>query len=360
MASLGENRKTDYEFSQRFIDYMRSVLPDAKIASGGKELITKCKYCADKKGHMYIKVPQSAADASVFNCFLCHASGIVDSRRLMEWSIYSPEIGGALDSIEKESYKRKKISSGDYHRIIYTFNNAVYNKDLAAYKLAYINNRLGLNLSLYDALNNKIILNLKDALDYNNETIWNGKLKYTRSPGIINQLNDNFVGFLSLDNNFINLRRINDNVKLYESIDSRYINYNIHSKQDNTEKFYVMPTVINLVSGNRIQIHIAEGPFDILSIRFNLRKDPNALYASINGSGYRGLINTIINSLKIYYFDLHLYPDNDKHGNDYIMNDIANYVRPYGGLIYIHRNIMPGEKDFGVSLNRISETIQTI
>ena len=99
MATLGDNKKSDYEFSQRFIEYVRTVMPGTKVASGGKELIAKCKYCADTKGHMYIKVPQSPSDVSMFNCFLCHASGIVDSKRLMEWSIYDPEIGGSLDKI---------------------------------------------------------------------------------------------------------------------------------------------------------------------------------------------------------------------------------------------------------------------
>ena len=39
------------------------------------------------------------------------------------------------------------------------------------------------------------------------------------------------------------------------------------------------------------------------------------------------------------------------------MEKIAYYMKPFNCPIYIHRNIMPGQKDFGVSLNEIKESV---
>ena len=40
---------------------INNLSPWAESAAGGKEVVTRCKYCPDsknpKKGHMYIKVP---------------------------------------------------------------------------------------------------------------------------------------------------------------------------------------------------------------------------------------------------------------------------------------------------------------
>ena len=64
---------------------------------------------------------------------------------------------------------------------------------------------------------------------------------------------------------------------------------------------------------------------------------------------------TKINKYSIFYFNLHLYPDNDKYGD--IIEDIYNVIYPYGATLYEHRNVYPGEKDFGVPIERISENI---
>ena len=91
------------------------------------------------------------------------------------------------------------------------------------------------------------------------------KLEPTRYPNIIDQLDHGFLGFLSYDNAFINMRNLDIVKDIYEGINRRYINYNIFNKYDNTNKFYVIPTNINMEYP--IKLHIAEGPFDALSIK---------------------------------------------------------------------------------------------
>ena len=40
-----------------------------------------------------------------------------------------------------------------------------------------------------------------------------------------------------------------------------------------------------------------------------------------------------------------------------MMNKIKDFIKPYGANLYIHRNTMIGEKDFGVPINKIKEVI---
>ena len=343
-------------FGDQFIEFIERMFPEAKRASGGREIRVRCRYCGDSKdpthSHMYIHVPVDNSDAPTFHCFLCQTSGLVSSKTLIEWGVYDPSFASDLDKNNKNASKNTKFKG--YESVHYPFYNVVRNGELAEKKIQYIKSRIGVELSIQECLRQKIVLNLKDILDYP----YNGISEYTRHPNIVQQLNDNFVGFMSLDNNFVNLRRIVNKGIVYEGIDKRYINYNVHGKIDNTEKMYIMPDTEDLTIPHRIQIHIAEGPFDILSIRYNLRKGESGIFGAVTGSGYRGLIMHLICNYQLFYFDLHVYPDNDEHGDDYIMNSIKRYIEPYGARLYIHRNIYQGEKDFGVTPDRIIESIE--
>lgn len=341
------------DFTEKYISFLLRNLPAAKVASGRTEVVCKCQYCPDSRdprhGHMYISIPKTESDPSFHYCQKCHTGGIVDSRRLIEWGIYDQEIASTLGTINKAAKVLGKTIG--YDRVVYNFSNNVWDHALAGWKVDYINWRLGTKFTLKDLLDEKIVFNLGEVLSYNNIS------EKTRHPNIITQINDNFVGFLSFDNNFINFRRVCDEGIVYHTIDKRYINYNIHNKKDNTEKFYVSPSQQNLALPIRIPIHIAEGPFDILSIKYNLRNCSNGVYAAISGSAYKGLLIHIINTLKMYYIEVHIYPDNDASGDDYFMYDIKEFLKPYGAPLFIHRNTSPGEKDFGVPSNRIKESI---
>lgn len=345
----------NFIFGQQFIDYIKTMIPGAHEVSGGTEIVCRCRYCPDSRdpnhGHMYIKVPQESDDPILFHCFKCQTSGALDSRTLLDWGIYDPNIAVTIDKINKKAAKSNKFIG--YTKDWYNFYNYISNPQLAQSKVDYINNRLGTSLTINDCIQDKIVLNLSDCLNAMN-------LQYTRHPNIVNQLNQYFVGFLSLDNNFVNLRRMCNEGIVYNGIDKRYINYNIHGKKDNTEKMYILHSNVDLTSPKRIQIHIAEGPFDILSIKHNLRSnEPNSIYAAITGSGYKGLIMHIINTFQIFYFDLHVYPDNDDMGSKDMINELIDIVDPFNATLYEHRNLFPGEKDFGVPLYRINETIIT-
>ena len=328
--------------------FLLDHLPNAKEASGGTEINCKCVYCSDNKRHMYVSIPKGPDDPSMYNCFKCGSRGVVTDKVLQEWNTYDDSIAVALINHNK---KIKIKNTVDTRMVASLSNMYAKNDQLTLDKLDFINRRLGTNLTIKNCLDLKIVLNLKDLLSQNNIT------EYTRHMHIINELDMGFIGFISLDNSFVNLRRIVPEGTVYKDIDKRYVNYNIFGKYDNAERFYTVPTVINLNTTERIKLHIAEGPFDILSIYLNLRNQEPGIYTCVAGSNYIGIVRHFILAMKLSYIEIHMYPDEGSGGEEYKLRDITNLAAPMGIPVYIHRNKMLGEKDMGVPLERIKEEI---
>lgn len=340
------------EFITEYKNFLLSKIPTAKPVSGGKEINCRCMYCADSKnihkGHFYISIPKDG-DFSKFNCFKCSAQGYVTPQRLLEWGLYDTDIsiklGNYNKSIMKNPYSRRNnIGYGSFN-IRY---DMITDDDLTRYKLDYINKRLGTDLSYDDCIREKIVLNIKDIFKRN-------PIKLTRTEYIIDFLDSSFIGFLSYDNAKMNMRNLEIS-QLPNSINRRYINYNVIEKEDSTQSFYCIPNSINTIDPIPIKVHIAEGPFDVLSIYHNLRKtDYQSLYISVTGKGYKGIIRFCLVTLGLINVEFHIYPDMDI--KQYVMDDIADLIYPYQVPLYIHRNVFPNEKDFGVPIDRIRESI---
>lgn len=345
--------------SDKYREVLLNHISSAKPASGGKEILCRCFYCPDSSNinhkHFYISIPMDDSP-SVFYCQKCHTSGIVTHNTLMEWGIYDLSVSVDLTKYNNRVMKLSKNQKYVSSEKVFTLSNPVYRRnDMSEKKLVYINNRLGTNLSYSDLSKEKIVLDLKSVLEANN--IQN----ITRHPNVIDQLSSFFIGFISYDNGFINMRNlVKDRSKLIPTIQKRYVNYNIFDKYDNTKRFYISPTDVQLITSEPIQLHLTEGPFDILSIKYNLRgSNGNNIFASVNGSGYMGLLKFSIVSLKLMNLVIHLYPDNDMN-DDYIIHNIVNPIRVFRNRIFIHRNTMDGEKDFGVKKEKIREYIREV
>ena len=343
---------------KKYKEFLLSAIPTAKLASGGTFINCRCFNCPDssnpKSKHFYIAIPQAEDEPSWYYCHKCHCSGLVTHKTLVEWGIYDENIAINLTDHNKKCSTKSK-NSKYYDRSVYNlFNSKTIDNNISRIKLNYINNRLGYNFTYEELRKLKIVLNLNDILRQNNIT------KLTRDINIVNQLDINFLGFISIDNAFLNMRKLCDDGKVYQSIDKRYINYKIFDKFDTSERFYTIPTEIDLNIPERLKIHIAEGPFDILSIYKNLRHEERGIYTSVAGSNYSGLALYFLQMFKLPYVEFHFYPDNDKYGSNDAMNRVANILRPIQAPIYIHRNLYPGEKDFGVSLSNIKESIYMI
>ena len=336
---------------------LSNIKPWARRASGGKEVNCRCFYCRDSDnrdhGHFYISMPTSN-QPSLYSCRKCKASGLVTPFRLMEWGIYDSIIGIELSNLNKSM-------SNNLRGGIYTTPNMVYNirhtkisiSPFTNKKIQYISDRIGVPLTYQDCLDLKIVPNIYDILDEN-------QLKPTRDHRIVEQLNSDFIGFLSKDKSSLNMRNINMRKDIHPSLNKRYINYNLINIENSiTRRFYAIPTTIHLDSMWPIELHIAEGPFDILSIMYNLRcTATQSIYASIGGSAYKNLVEYFINTLRTPNLHIHLYPDNDVPRD--VIVDIYNLVRQFHYSFCVHRNVYPGEKDFGVPVNRIRESVEQL
>ena len=340
---------------QNYKNFLMTVIPSAKPASGGRFINCRCFNCPDSAdpshGHMYIKIPDNQEEPSWYYCHLCHCTGVITHKTLIQWNIFNDDIAMELTAHNAKCAKNK-VNKKYYDRTVYrVYNTTVTDSEITQAKLNYINGRLGLNLDYNDIRNLKIILNLYDLLNSNFIT------KLTRDRNIVDQLNGNFVGFLSIDNAFCNMRRVCDKGLVYKSIDKRYINYKIFDKFDTSERFYTIPTRIDLNRPDRVKIHISEGPFDILSIYKNVRHEEPGIYSCVAGSNYIGQIMYFLEVFKIPYCEIHLYPDNDKYGSKKSMERIQYAMQIFDIPFYVHRNLYPGEKDFGVPPDRIKESV---
>lgn len=337
-------------------EQLHQLFPEAKDASGRTEVTINCPLC-EREGnpdfgrHMYISLGCDNKPP-MYNCFKRDTHrGLLSQLFLEEFSKYPQYVDAELmENVEKASKEASNLGAYRLNKkrqygffILPSKNNA-----LSEAKLNYINNRLGLALNYQDLKENKIILNILDLIRYNNIR------SNTRSDYILEYLNTYFIGFVTNTNGSVIMKNIADpkKVQLPESIDSRYIKYNII---DNAETgYYAIPSNIDLLS--HIDIRIAEGTFDILSVFYNVCNQDklNNIYISIGGNAYLNAIRYFCTTIGIVDATYHLYIDNDIP--NHILPEIKEMITPLHD-VYIHINAAPGEKDFGVHPSRINEYV---
>lgn len=342
-----------------FHDELRSLLhilfPDAIDRAGNKEVTINCPLCAkegnpDTGHHMYISLGYDNKPP-MYNCFKnINHRGLLSKSFLEENSNQFQSLDTSLfDNLE---IQRKKLSSLSRYRLnkqgkLNITPQNFYDKQLSDIKLKYINDRLGLNLTYDDCTRNKIILNLFDLFKYNKID------KFTRDGRVLKNLNIFFLGFLVNNNSYLIMRNLTKKKGILpDYLDRRYIKYKI-TNNDYPNSYYIIPTVCNVF--DKIKIHIAEGSFDILSVYYNLRnqESKNNIYAAIGGNTYESLINFFLVDYSLIDVEFHFYIDNDIPS--YIIPRLKAILYPLGISTYIHNNMYPGEKDFGVDLNHIKE-----
>jgi hypothetical protein len=331
---------------------MQTAIPEARVESGRSEIVIRCRSCGDssdpKHAHLYIKVPQNNQELALYDCKKCSSSGYVDDEFLRKYDITDSSVLIDLLKHNDAVLKSPKYKRFRNAKVFPLINDCIRKTDLNKFKLDYINNRIGSNFTYKDILDLKIFLNLYDVINRN-------KLELTRHENITNQLDKNFIGFISYDNSNANMRKCTDN-EIYYKIDKRYINYHLVDKPD-SKGFYVIPTLLDTLNPSPIRIHIAEGPFDILSIYYNLNScniNQN-IYCSCGGKGFSAAIEFILKELGIINFEIHIYPDQDQKQNE--INNVINKCIKLNCPIYEHHNIYPNEKDYGVPLDRINDNI---
>jgi hypothetical protein len=201
-------------------------------------------------------------------------------------------------------------------------------------KIKYINSRIGYPIPVEDYSKLKLIFNVSEFLSINNIPI---RSKY---KDIISLYDKDYIGFLSTDNEYIILRDITGKNKI------RYIKYNIFGIESGGHSFYNISNAINTIGTEPITIVAAEGPFDILSIAYNMYGGikSNYVFISVNHGAFLDPILYYLNKglvgSNIY---IEIYRDSDS-----IMNykSLKDSLRIYTKNYKVFVNGIG--KDFGV------------
>ena len=347
------------------VDRLRTMLhlifPDAKDVKSNTQITINCPICKsqgdpDYGHHMYISL--GADDKPpMYNCFRRSGhSGLLTKSNLETLSNYSQYIDTELmKSIEFHNKRASQFN--DYRSIRNTkvdlfIPNQEYSKiskELLQYKLHYLSDiRLGIPFTYQMCRENKIILSLYDFLRANHIK------NLTQEKYICDILDQYFLGFLTTNNTSIILRNTITkelNISNRNGIhDIRYLSYKVYPNADTG--YYIIPTTCDILKP--IEIHIAEGALDIISVCYNLQNNDrkNKIYASVGSKAYLNLMKYFMINMGLVDICFHVYIDSTIERN--ILDEIAYYMKPLEIDVWIHINTFKGEKDFGVPKDRIS------
>lgn len=334
--------------------YLLKTLPVCIPNSTKKQWTTRCRnpHCKESKnpkhGHLSIKIDLTDDSPMLYRCFKCEDRGIVDDAFLENLGFrVTGDMHDNLKTFNKHAMKtlrRYNIITEAPELGVPVYEPSARNTP----KLLYLNERLGLDLTFEECQKRKIIFNLKDFIVLNNIEALPAK------DSKLKLLNNNYIGFLSSNNNCITFR----NIKKDDM--PRYLKLIINPNLINPYSFYNPTFAFDPVSTEEFHIHIAEGTFDINSIMSNVSYDKNVnnVFFACCGFGYVHILKYILSIGINTNITLHIYCDNDKSDKDVLMQfkPIEDRILIWFDKIYLHRNAMPEQKDYGVPREYINDT----
>lgn len=327
------------------------------VSRNGIQHYTRCPFCGDSQNinHAHLSIHINVDDDSpiLYRCLKCGESGVGTEKFLIE------DLGLPMTEDDKSvlrKFTRKSLIRGHYTTTL-PENVTIPNTDsseLTNKKLAYLNGRLGTNITEENASDYKIILDLYQFIKINHlidpDT---KKLTLDADLKTIKRLQENWIGFLSASNNNLIFRNCDNNS------DWRWYKIKVNQKNLNPNGFYYIPFSFELMYTHTCDVHIAEGIFDILSIKENLidKNLKNQFFFASCGFGIIPVLKFIVRSGMNTGIRLHIYSDNDKSDWDHRKNIYGkNGMVAWVDEVYIHRNKSIGEKDYGVTPDRIIDS----
>lgn len=311
-------------------------------------VMLRCPFCGDSrrdltKTRFYVKVALNNGDIPLCYCHNCGVSTVIHKALPL---LFPDDY--ELDTETTLYYKQVKLSPKHQKINMTKKKNAVisapYSTKSNLDKIQYINNRLGIKLTLADIIKYKIVISLYQFLSEN------GVKQLSRDKRIADSFNNDYMGFLTVNNEYINMRNIYDSHKDNKYI-KRYENYNIFNIVDNSRRIYVISNEIDVMQD--VEIHIAEGPFDILGVYNHVmdKNDKNKIYVAVCGSGYNTVIKHMVSDYGILFADIHIYSDNEPDKDIEFYKDIKEDLGDRVGKMCVYYNTK--SKDFGVTKEEI-------
>jgi len=337
-----DNQKIEY-----ITKALLTSLNKAGFITDKSEIVGVCPFCnggRKQEKTFYISIPTKEKPRFLYKCFRAscrqgQTKGYVtpDFLRMIDCNNYEANI--YLNGLNKEAMKEKRFTVKG-SRYIKNFPSP--DDKLSKAKLKYINDRLGIKLTFKDLIKLKIHTNMNELFKYNDVPIDKKKEYYYKN------LSDHGIAFISTYNDYVNVRNATGTEKI-----KRYTIIDIFDAEDDIEKFktYNIPTKIDLLSEEPIELHLSEGSFDILSVFFNIEDEDefNKIYCSVSGSSYERIINHYIRQFGLLDLVIKIYSDSEVELSYYerIYKNIKKFTNSLE--MYVYYNRMPKQKDFGVT-----------
>ena len=339
----------NYDFKQEVEDQLLQLKYAHRVSKN--QIALRCMFCGDskkdpRKTRFYVYINHNDDSPILYNCFNCQASGILTPKVLRTFDINDLSLNSNLttfnNSITKESKKSLNIKTGKMNFVTPLPKNTKSN----VLKKKYIEDRLGIKLTLESIKKFKIIFSLKDFLEYNKID------EVTCKPNRAKRLNDDYVGFLNSSNEQIIYRDITGENKL------RYDKYKILGESIYSKKFYTIPTSIDILSTKPVIINMAEGVFDILGVYYHIKhQNDNEIYVAVCDSDYTSVIKYFISTGLIGpNIIINIFSDNDHE--PYFYKHMIDELSIWVGKINLFYNLK--SKDYGVTSDQIETYQQTI
>lgn len=318
--------------------------PDV-VVQNEDQLRVKCFLCGDSKKNpnkkrLGIKFNFHELNKPIqYNCFNCFEHGAFTVEMLHQMDIYDNEIESSIRRINKECHTDdgKRVNRYTNNKEIPITFPPLMNDRKTLSKIKYLYSRLGYKIPIEDFENLKLVFNLNDFLRHNNIPVKEKDYKKRC------MLDNDYVGWLSVNNEYVILRDITDSHYL------RYDKYNLFRVENNSCGFYAMRNQLDLMTQEDIHIVITEGPLDILGVRYHVLNNDirNCIcIASCNGS--------FIGAIKYYLkkgvvgsnIIIDCYQDNDTRLNfKNIRDELLPFIlSPNNFNVYYNTE----RKDFGV------------
>lgn len=318
------------------------------VDSDELEYTVRCPYCGDSDNpnhaHLGIYIDLDTDDPMIWNCLKCGEGGRLTETLLEDLGI---ELDASeADILKKYDQKMAKLAMSR-NSIIQSMRYKVPPEIAHAHeqrKLDYIEGRIGHKLPISE---HKIVTSLREFLAFNEIEKLKGLPDWVQA-----QLEMDYVGFLSANNNQISFRRMTDNEK-----QPRWFKVTLNPYLDDKGSFYSIPTQLDLLYTGVLHLHIAEGIFDILSVKYNLPElEGKNIYYAACGYSYLNILRYLARSGIITDLDAHIYADKDKSDRDHMKIIKPEPCRAFFQHFTLHRNGMKGEKDYGVLREKIQDT----
>lgn len=343
------------EYDLTLYYYLKQYVNVIYLTSSRDETIVRCPICGDslkdsRKARFYIH----NQPPFFYYCFNCDSSGVINENILndlthgsIDREVVTHIREANLDYAIKNNQKIEKVKSNIYYnrRYVVDFKS---NRRRAYDKLDYLNDRLGIHLTTKDLSKYKIITSIRSFFKNNNLDL-EKRLNHgnrEKNEVIINDLEKNYIGFLSTDRSIIIFRNINPSEKRY-----RFNNFNIEPDLNGSSKVYNIQTTINKYQ-DKHSIIMTEGPIDIISAYNNVCDDYERNHNIFIANGGKGYVNSanMLAELSLLNNEFTILSDSDVDIGFYRRIKDKTPMLKYSPMSVFYNNTY---KDFGVTKDKI-------